>query len=96
MARRDDVDQIEVWLLNTEDPLTTVRTFGEEANIEGVMLYDAKEPYNRYYPVETGDDIPYAPYPMHVVLDPSGRIQLVSHQYDSVALNDALDAALAE
>jgi len=85
-----------VWLLNTIDPLDTVRTFGDEAGIEGVMLYDANEPYSRYYAIDSGSGHPYAPYPLQVVIDRDGVIQLISHQYDAAALNNTLDAILAE
>ena len=85
-----------MWLLNTEDPLSTVRTFGEDSDIQGVMLYDARSTYDRYYPIDSGSGHPYAPYPLQVVIDPEGVIQLISHQYDAAALNAALDAALAD
>ena len=85
-----------MWLLNTEDPLSTVLDFGRESDIAGVMLYDARAPYDRYYPIDSGSGGPYAPYPLQVVLDRDGVIQLISHQYDAAALNAALDAALAD
>ena len=85
-----------MWLLNTEDPLSTVLSFGQESDIQGVMLYDARQPYDRYYPIESGSGAPYAPYPLQVVIDPDGVIQLISHQYDAAALHAALDAALTD
>lgn len=85
-----------MWLLNTQDPLITVRAFGETADLEGVMLYDAQAPYDRYFRVDSGSGGGYAPYPLQVVIDPDGVIQLISHQYDAAALNDALDKALAD
>lgn len=74
----------------------TVRAFGETAGIEGAMLYDAQAPYDRYFRVDSGSGGGYAPYPLQVVIDRDGVIQLISHQYDAAALNDTLDAILAE
>jgi len=82
-----------VWLLNTTDTLAQVREFAEDANLEGPMLYDAWDPYNRYFTVNEGTAHGYAPYPMQVVVDPEGLIRLITHQYDAPTLHAALDAA---
>jgi len=85
---------VEVWLLNTEDDLDIVMRFGLDAGLTVPMLYDAKQPYDRYYALDEGGEN-WAPYPLQVVVDADGTIRSIAHQYDALALDRVIEAALA-
>ena|GEM_PF-6186301 len=85
---------MEVWLLNTEDDLDIVMRFGLDAGLTVPMLYDAKQPYDRYYALDEGGEN-WAPYPLQVVVDADGTIRSIAHQYDALALDRVIEAALA-
>mgnify|MGYP000669013639 CR=1 FL=1 len=84
---------MEVWLLNTEDDLDIVMRFGLDAGLTVPMLYDAKQPYDRYYALDEGGEN-WAPYPLQVVVDADGTIRSIAHQYDALALDRVIEAAL--
>ena len=84
-----------MWLLNTEDDYSTVLDFAVNADITLPMLYDAKQPYHRYYAVDDGGE-PWAPYPLQVIVDREGVIRYIANQYDALAVQQALDTILAE
>lgn len=83
-----------MWLLNTEDSVTEVQEFAYGADLTLPMLYDARQPYDRYYALGEGGDH-WAPYPLQVVVGPDGIIRSISHQYDAVALDATIAAALS-
>ncbi len=84
-----------VWLLNTDDEYATVLDFATTGGIDIPMLYDARQPYDRYYANNEGGDA-WAPYPLQVIVDPSGVIRYIAHQYDALAVQQTLDTILAE
>lgn len=83
-----------MWGLNTEDGYDVVRTFASDTNLDVPMLYDARQPYDRYYALDEGGET-WAPYPLQVVVGPDGTIVSIAHQYDALAIDRAIEAALA-
>lgn len=57
------------------------------------MLYNARQPYDRYYALEEGGES-WAPYPLQVVIDTDGNIVSIAHQYDALAIDRAIEEAL--
>ena len=94
MASRYSPDEVEVWLLNTEDRFETVHEFAQSNGLTTPVLYDARQPYNRYYANGEGGDT-WAPYPLQVVVDREGVIRYISHQYDALAVQQTVDAIVA-
>ncbi len=80
-----------MWLLNTEDDYSTARDFAESVDLTLPILYNAREPYDRYYPLNDGGE-PWAPYPLQVVVDRDGVVRHISHQYEVSTVRDILDA----
>lgn len=95
MGDRYDLDEVEVWLMNTEDDLDINRQMAVDAGLTVPMLYDARQPYDRYYALDEGGEN-WAPYPLQVVVGPDGIIRYISHNYDALAIDRAIDEALAE
>ena len=93
IADQYTADELQVFLVNTEDPFERAHDFMAASEVELTTLLDGQDTYFSY---PRSFQPSYAPYPLQVVIDPDGVIRYLSYQYDAEAVRAAIDAALAD
>jgi hypothetical protein len=81
-----------VWLVNPRDSAEVAYRFVDEARSGLPVLLDADSRFYNAYPRPAS----FAPFPFQVLIDRDGVIRGIYGQYDAVALQDQIDALLAE
>lgn len=78
--------------VNTTDSEDTLQQFVEQTGVTFPVGWDVEESYAAFKAAEDG----ISPYPLDVVVDRAGKITYLSREYDSGALQAAVEAALAD
>lgn len=87
-------DDVQVLMVNTDEPYETAWQFAYNSGVTSPVLLDEGGAVYGSYDLTAQQA--YAPFPVHVVVDPEGTITYLNRQYDASALTYALDQALAE
>ena len=86
-------DDVTMWLINPEDGLDDAHSFVGDTGLQLPVLFDPGGVHYRSYPF--GIDDPYAPFPVHVVIDQQGVIRYLAFQNDVTSLRAVVDGLLA-
>jgi peroxiredoxin len=84
-----------VWLVNTHDTVADAQEFLRQGDVTLPCLLDTGADWYRSYARRSVDGA-YAPYPLQVLIDQEGTIRHIAGQYDPLAMNDRINALLAD